>query len=232
MKNKIIVILLLLSTISGAVTNPDGILFKKKTKREWKMTKFQVGFGLTGSVLYLSRNIKEDNDALGYTFAANYGGERYLRLSVYYTYYKPINIEPTWYTIKANTIEANLEILARFKNNKTFLYPLCGLSYNTFQGYFTGQDDFLHLKEHFKSNTTIKSNWAGLNIGTGIEHSIGMAVLFFEYRMRLGGGEKAGRITIMDVCYGGGVRLKIYKPVKTIKKKSSGNFGKRYDLTK
>src|SRR5688500_15431129 len=83
----------------------------KNAKKEEGMTNFQFGGGLMGSVLYLSRNIKEDNDALGYTVMANYGGHKLVRFSAQYTKYLPINIEPTWYTIEANTIEANVEIL-------------------------------------------------------------------------------------------------------------------------
>ena len=230
MIKKAAILLLLIAFQSKLLASGITVPPTKKTKREFKKTDFQVGFGLAGSVLYLSRNIKEDNDALGYTFVANYGGQKLCRVSVQYTYYKPINIAPTWYTIKANTFEANLELLARFKNGKTFLYPLTGLSYNTFQGFFTGQDDFLSLREHYKPNSTVRNNWIGLNIGTGLEHGIGPVVLFLDYRMRLGQMEKFGNFNIMDVCYGGGVRIKIYTPKSNGRlKKYIHNFGNRYN---
>ena len=110
---------------------------KNKKKKEPEYTNLQVGAGMMGSVLYLSRNVKESNDAKGYTIVANYGGHKLLRFSAQYTHYVPINIAPTWYTIKANTIEANMEIMARFSNNKTFLYPFLGLSYNEFKGFLS-----------------------------------------------------------------------------------------------
>lgn len=202
---------------------------KKNTKIKWNATKIQVGGGIARSVLYLSRNVKESNDATGYAFVANYGGTKLVRLSFQYTYYKPINIAPTWYTIKANTIEMNLELLARFNNNKTFLYPLTGLSYNNFKGYFTGQDDYLNLREHYTTNSTIKSSWLGVNIGTGIEHTIGPVVIFLDYRMRLGAaGGKFGNFNIMDVCYGGGLRLKIVTPERNGRKNKLSDFGNRY----
>ena len=183
----------------------------KETKDEG-ITNVQIGGGVIGSVLYLSRNIKEGNDALGYTIIANYGGHKLLRFSAQYTNYFPINIEPTWYTIKANTIEANVEVLARFKNNKTYLYPFAGLSYNTFKGYFTGMNDYLNLREKYKANSTVISYWMGLNVGTGLEHTIGRFVLFADYRMRVGRSEDRSGITIMDVCYSGGLRLKLWVP--------------------
>ena len=84
------------------------------------------------------------------------------------------------------------------------------MSYNTFKGYFTGLNDYLNLTEHYKRNTTIKSTWLGLNIGTGLEHAFGPVVLFFDYRMRIGKTDTFTSINVQDVCYGGGLRLKIY----------------------
>lgn len=202
-------ILTLIAVLCGQLIASDPP--KRKTKTDVVKTNFEVGGGLMGSVLYLSRNIQEDNDALGYTIVANYGGHKLLRYSIQYTYYKPINIEPTWYTIRANTFEFNTEILARFPNNKTYLYPFLGLSYNTFRGYFTGQNDYLNLREQFKANTTIKNNWLGLNLGTGFEHAFGPVVIFFDYRMRVG-RERGWSFNIMDVCYGGGLRVKLFMP--------------------
>lgn len=180
-------------------------------KKELEYTNLQVGAGVMGSVLYLSRNIKEDNDAKGITVVANYGGHKLLRFSAQYTRYVPINIAPTWYTIKANTIEANMEVMARFNNNKTFLYPFLGLSYNEFKGYYTGFNDYLNLREKYRPNSNIVNRWVGLNIGTGLEHSFGMLTIFCDYRMRVGKQEEGG-VNIMDVCYSAGLRLKLFVP--------------------
>ncbi len=184
----------------------------KKAKKEEGMTNLQLGVGVGGSVLYLSRNIKEDNDALGYTFNIIYGGHKAYRLSAQYTTYVPIDIAPTWYNVKANTIEANIEAIVLFKNNVTILYPMTGLSYNTFKGYFTGVDDFLNLRERYKANSIVVNSWVGLNVGTGIEHAFGPLVLFGDYKMRVGKMAETGGINIMDVCYSAGIRLKISVP--------------------
>jgi hypothetical protein len=174
-------------------------------------TNLQIGAGLMGSVLYLSRNVKEKNDAKGWTIVANYGGHKLLRISAQYTHYIPINIAPTWYTIKANTYEANVEVMARFNDNKTFLYPFAGLSYNVFKGYYTGFNDYLNLREKYTPNTTVSSRWLGLNVGTGLEHTFGMITLFGDYRMRVGKQEEGG-VNIMDVCYSAGLRLRLFVP--------------------
>jgi hypothetical protein len=196
---------------TGIVNQP-----KQKTntsaQKEKSMTNLQIGAGVMGSVLYLSRNINEDNDALGYTIMANYGGHKMVRFNAQYTKYLPINIAPTWYTIKANTIEANVEILASFKNKKTFLYPFVGLSYNTFKGYFTGDNDYLNLREKYKANSYVSSYWLGLNVGTGMEHTIGPVVIFIDYRMRVGKADGGSGFNIQDVCYSGGLRFKLSVP--------------------
>lgn len=192
----------------------DSETFKKNRKEEGK-TNLQFGVGVTGSVLYLSRNIKEDNDALGYTFSAIYGGHKTIRFSTQYTSYIPIDIGPTWYDVKASTTEANLEMIVLFKNNKTILYPLAGFSYNTFKGYFTGVDDFLNLRELYRPNTTVTNYWVGINVGTGVEHAFGPLVIFADYKMRIGQSDKRDGnrgVNIMDVCYSGGLRIKLWVP--------------------
>ncbi len=182
---------------------------KSTTKQtDHNETNLQIGGGLMGSVLYLSRNIKEKNDAKGYAFHFNYGGSKLCRLSFQYTYYKPLDIGPTWYNIRGTSLESNLEVLARFPNGKSYLYPFAGVSYNTFTGYFTGFNDFLNLKEFYTPNTTVRSSWVGLNLGSGFEHAFGPIVFFMDYRMRVG-VERGGGVNIMDVCYGAGLRLKV-----------------------
>jgi hypothetical protein len=228
MRKIIVIFILFISLPSFALYQGDYPKYPVKKVNDGK-TNFEIGAGVMRSVLYLSRNIKENNDATGYSFMANYGGHKMLRTSVQYTFFKPINIEPTWYNIKAFSLEANLEIIARFKNNKTFLYPFAGLSYNSFTGYFTGVNDFLGLREIYQINSTVTSAWFGVNVGTGIEHAFGPVVLFFDYRMRVGKSEFTEQafkgINIMDVCYGGGLRYKI--PAMTLKKLFRG-IGDKY----
>lgn len=189
---------------------------KKKLFKEEGKTNFQFGAGIMSSVVYLSRNINEGNDARGWTVMASYGGDKLFRVSAQYTQYFPINIEPTWYNVRANTVESNLEWMVYFKNKKSILFPIVGLSYNTFKGYFTGSNDYLNLKSVYKTNTTISDSWLGLNVGTGFEHAFGPVVLFMDYKMRIGKMEERFSFTIMDVCYSGGVRLKLWVP--TLKK--------------
>lgn len=204
-------LLSLVSTVAFADGDGDRPDPKTDKKPDPRSTNLQLGLGGMESVLYLARNIKENNNAYGYAFHMNYGGHKLLRFSMQYTIYKTINIDPTWYNIHAQTLEANLEILARFPNGKSFLYPMAGLSYNTFKGFFTGFSDYLNLRAYYPVNSTVRNHWLGLNVGTGFEHAFGPVVLFFDYRMRVGKMDHAG-FNIMDVCYGGGLRVKLSVP--------------------
>ncbi len=184
--------------------------------KERDYTNLSMKAGANNSVIFLARNTKDNNNVLGYCAGLTYDVNNFVRVSSLYTHFKPINIEPTWFNIKANTFEVNLEVMAKFPNNKTLLYPFAGLSYNTFKGFFTGQLDYLNLKEYYKVNSEIKNNWLGLNLGTGIEHQFDLIGVFIDYRMRVGKQDKV--INIMDVCYTGGIKIKFAygKLVKTL----------------
>jgi hypothetical protein len=170
-------------------------------------SKLSLKAGLNLSVIYLARNTKDNNNELGYSFGAVYAINNFIRISGLYTKFKTINIDPTWQNIKAGTYEVNFEILARFPNKKTLLYPFAGISYNTYRGFFTGQDDYLNLKNYYKDNTIVSNQWLGMNFGIGLEHNFGPFGLYIDYRMRVGKQEQA--INIMDVCYSGGIKLRI-----------------------
>lgn len=180
----------------------------KPIKTHSHHTNIAIGGGAARSVLFLTRNVKGNNDAYGYNACVTYGGEKLFRGSLEYTFYKKINIEPTWYNIKAHTIEVNVHMIARFKKTKAYFYPLFGLSYNTFKGLFTGLDDFSYLSEKYKKNEIAKTNWLGFNVGVGYEQCIKQVSVFGEYKMRV--GNSGGRqLNIMDVCLSLGLKYNI-----------------------
>jgi hypothetical protein len=178
-------------------------------KKEKEYSKLSIKGGFNISVIYLARNIKDNNNEPGYSGGMTYRINDYIRVSGLYTKFKPINIEPTWLNVNANTIESNLEIMANFPNKQTLLYPFAGFSYNTYKGYFTGKQDYLNLIEYYPANSIVKNNWVGFNLGTGIEHNFGIIGLYFDYRMRVGKQERG--FNIMDVCYTGGIKINLPK---------------------
>jgi hypothetical protein len=197
------------------ITNPKNVKTIPLPK-ERDYTNLSMKVGASNSVIFLARNTKDNNNVLGYCAGLTYDVNNFVRVTSLYTHFKPINIEPTWLNINANTFELNLEVMAKFPNNKTLLYPFAGLSYNTFKGFFTGQLDYLNLKEYYQVNSEIKNNWLGLNLGIGIEHQFDLMGVFIDYRMRVGKQDKV--INIMDVCYTGGIKIKLPhgKLVKTL----------------
>jgi hypothetical protein len=177
-----------------------------------RRTNLGMGVGITRSVLYLARNVKADNDATGINTTLVYGGAKLLRASLEYTFYQPLDIEPTWYNIKAQTIELNMHVMARFANKRAYFYPLFGLSYNTFSGFFTGQNDYLNLASLYKKNQQIVTRWLGLNVGTGYEYYFRPGSFFLDYKMRVGKTEGYSKINIQDVCISAGFRFNIKAP--------------------
>lgn len=202
-----------------------------KMKKEEKLTDFGIGAGLTRSVIFLSRNIKEFNDAKGYCFNLTYGGHKLIRFTAEYAKYNTLNIEPTWYDIKAKTYEANIHFLARFKNNKGIIFPIVGLSLNEFKGFFTGRDDFQNLRDKYSINSEVKSFWLGANFGLGYEHKIGPVKLVVMYKMRVGAADANERLNIMDVCYNFGLRYDIrVLRAKYIYRRIMNYHGNRYAI--
>lgn len=191
--------------------------FNVKQDNDSRLKKWSLKAGGNISVIYLARNTKDKNNEPGFCGGVTYEVNDFIRVSSLYTRFRPINIKPTWLDVKANTYEANMEIVAKFPNKQTLLYPFVGLSYNTFSGYFTGILDYLNLKEYYAVNSTITNNWLGLNFGTGFEHNFGILGFFIDYRMRVGKQEKA--FNIMDVCYTGGLKIR-YQKIRNIKYKA------------
>jgi hypothetical protein len=206
-RNLIIIIFVILCTLSFAqvktkpVNEPKDLKLKVVKKEEAKFTSFGV-------------NILEFNDANGLNINMVYGGHKLVRWSAEFHRFNSINIEPTWYNIKAKTYEVNAQFLARFKNNRDLIYPITGLSVNEFNGYFTGRDDFQNLREKYQINSEVKSYWIGMNFGLGYEHAFGPLNAFIVYKMRVGAQDVNERVNIMDVCYTAGLRydIRTYTP--------------------
>jgi hypothetical protein len=205
----------------------------EKKKIELKRTTLGFGAGMTRSVVFLSRNVREFNDASGINVCMVYGGNRIARFGFDYHQYNALDIVPTWYNIHARTYEANVQFLARFRDDKALIYPLVGLSYNDFRGYFTGLEDFQNLRDKYPVNSEVHSYWIGVNFGMGYEHKIGPIKAYFSYKMRIGAQDVTSKLNIMDVCYSLGLRydIKALTPkyvVKTIMR----TYRPRYDIDK
>jgi len=202
-----------------------------KKKIELKHTTFGIGGGITRSVIFLSRNVREFNDATGFNVGLVYGGNKLMRIALEFHQYSPIDIEPTWYDINAKTYEANLHLLARFKRSEAIIYPITGVSVNQFKGFFTGKEDFQNLADKYPVNSEVRSYWIGANFGLGYEHQIGPLKAVLQYKMRVGVQDVVGKINIMDVCYSLGLRydIKAYTP-KVLYRIITRSYRPRYSV--
>lgn len=184
----------------------------KPVSKHQKKANLAFGLGVARSVVYLARNVKPDNDATGIHGTLVYNASRFIRTSLEYTRYQTLDIAPTWYNIKASTVELNMHLLTRFKKTDAYFYPLVGLSYNLFSGRYTGVNDFLHLNTIYHKNQYTHTSWWGLNVGTGYELFFRPGSFFLDYKMRVGVTEGSNQINIQDVCIMAGLRFNLRVP--------------------
>ncbi len=210
---KLILFVITVVLFNGSLKAQQRVRKMPIVKTHSSKSNLAIGVGLTRSLLFLTRNSDEKNPSYGYNINLTYGLTKILCVSVANTYYKPINIEPTWKNVESNTIEVNAHLLAKFDSTKTFFYPIFGLSYNHFSGFFTGKNDVLNFREIYGTNTYITTNWLGFNTGLGFEQHIKKFSLYIDYKMRVGFKDGRSRqVNILDVCIGGGIRYNLTAP--------------------
>jgi hypothetical protein len=185
----------------------------KPPGKKYDNANYSIGYGRARSVLYTNRNVKADNDARGHHFTFVYGSSRAYRFTGEYTMYSLTDIAPTWYNIKARVFEINVHYLARLSGSKAFFYPLFGVSYNVFKGYFTGKNDYLHLIPEYGTNVDVVSRWPGLNVGTGFEVYRKPFSIYGDYKMRIGVSKGTEPVNVQDVCFTIGLRYTIRRPI-------------------
>jgi hypothetical protein len=215
--------------LSASLTSAQVRTVKPIAKKKALTTRMGFGGGVTRSEALLQRNIKDNNPAVGFNLRLTYNLNRIARPSLEYVRYSKINIEPTWYNVKAHSLEFNMNWLARVKGSHDHFYLLTGVSYNVFEGYFTGINDYLNLSSVYNRNAQIKTRWGGLNAGVGFEKTFKPLTFFGEFKMRVGLDDNKRDITPKDVLFSAGIRLNIIVP--TFSKLFSGTRS-RYLLDK
>ncbi len=182
-------------------TTPHKIVLIKK---EWNLG---IGVGLNSSVVYLPRNSSGNNGAAGKSIICTYDKGNFLRFTFEYNKYMSPDFAPTWYNVSASSFESNVQYITRFMDGHGYLYPLAGVSYNLFKGYFTGKNDYLNLRAVHQESTTVTSNWFGINVGVGYDYNLKHSAFYFMYKMRVGYTEGYNQCNIQDICISVGYRL-------------------------
>ncbi len=172
-----------------------------------KVSNFGMGFGITRSVVYLPRNTQNNNDARGKNFNLTYDNGNLVRFTFEYNQFQSLNFSPTWLNVKASSFESNVCVIARFKNSTSYFYPIAGISFNRFSGYFTGINDYLNLKSKYQENRTVTTNWWGLNTGVGYDYNFKNSAIYITYKMRIGKTEGTNEFNIQDIALLAGYRV-------------------------
>jgi hypothetical protein len=201
----ILVLLLFVLTGYGQVRVVKPIKTKPLT------TKFSFFCGIAKSELILERNIHSNNAAFGYHGGISYGFNSVLRGTLEYVQYRKLDIMPTWSDIRARTFEINLHYLARLQGTPAYFYPITGISYNIFNGFFTGMNDYLNLADRYARNDYAHTRWLGANLGLGFEYFFKPVSIFGEFKMRAGLTE-SHHLSVLDVYFGAGFRYNLSVP--------------------
>ena len=178
---------------------------------EKKESNFGIGAGFNSSVVYLPRNTSSANGAQGRNIVFTYDRNNFIRFTFEYNKYNSPDFAPTWYNVKASSFESNIQYLTRFVGGKSLLYPMAGLSYNLFSGYFTGKNDYLNLRAIHQESTNVTSNWFGLNVGVGYDFNFRSFAFYMMYKMRIGYTEGYNQLNIQDICISTGLRFYMNK---------------------
>ena|SRR6218665_1571244 len=211
---------------SSGVYGQRQVRVIKPPKAHRSSTNLGIGVGVANSAVFLQRNTLDDDNIIGLHGCLTYDASRMLRVSVDYTRYQKVNIAPTWYNIQASTLEANLFVLWYSKGGLCF-YPIGGISYNVFKGYFTGLGDFQNLSSRYGVNGQVVTRWLGVNTGVGMEYSIKPFAVFASFKLRTGLSDGRSGLNIVDVCFNAGIRYNLKAP--SLYKIFKGN-GHRYYL--
>jgi len=196
-------VLLLLFAAQAGVAQIRAI---KPIKPKVIESNFGIGIGYASSVLNLPINVLSSNNAKGIHGSLTYDKGNYLRFALEYTTYNSIDVSPTWQNIKARTLECNINFISKTKDKTFYFYPIAGLSYNMFKGFFTGINDYLNLSAVYTKNVVIKNDWFGVNAGLGLDYNFSNMAITSCFKMRVGRTEGYDQINIMDVYQGIGFR--------------------------
>ena len=206
-------LLILVASICWIAPAQAQLKVVKKPGKKYANANYSFGYGRARSVLYTNRNVKANNDARGHHFTFLYGSSSRYRFCAEYTHYTLKDIAPTWYNVKANVFEVNVHYMARISGSKSYFFPIVGLSYNVFKGYFTGKNDFLNLEAVYGSNKSVVSRWTGLNVGTGFEIYRKPFSIYGDYKMRVGVSAGTEPVNVQDVCFTIGIRYTFRRPI-------------------
>jgi hypothetical protein len=160
-----------------------------------------LGYGRVNSVVYMSRNVDVDNAVTGNAYSMLYTCTDIFRGELLFQHFKSFDMLPTWKQVKAHAFEINVMCMARTASGSVLFYPLAGLSWNRFNAFYTGIQDYTQMRKYSKPLTTYNSNWPGFNTGVGVSYCVGFWELSLQYKMRMGQTSQMNDFNIQDVQF-------------------------------
>lgn len=162
---------------------------------------FVLGYGRVNSVVYMSRNVDVENAVTGNAYSILYTFTDIFRGELLFQHFKSFDMLPTWKHVKAHALEINVMFMARTASGSVLFYPLAGLSWNRFNSFYTGIQDYTQMRKYSKPLTTYNSNWMGFNTGVGVSYCVGPCELSLQYKMRIGQTSQMNDFNIQDVQF-------------------------------
>jgi hypothetical protein len=162
---------------------------------------FTLGYGRVNGVVYMSRNVDIENSVTGNAYTMLYTFTDIFRGELLFQQFKSFDMLPSWKQVKAHALEINIMCMARTASGSVLFYPLAGLSWNRFNAFYTGIQDYTQMRKYSKPLTTYNSNWPGFNTGVGVSYCIGSCELSLQYKMRLGQTSHMNDFNIQDVQF-------------------------------
>ena len=203
------------------------------------INKFSLGYGRLNGVVYMSRNVDVLNSANGHAFSLLYSQSDLFRWEIAFQRFSDFDMNPSWKSVKARTMECNLMCLARTQGGGLLFYPIAGLSYNSFNAFYTGIQDYTLMSKTTQPNTVIQSFWPGINTGVGSSLCIGNLEISLQYKMRIGQTPGLRDLNIQDIQFSllawyspKDFKINSAKKNKTIKKSNRSSGKGRYFIPK
>lgn len=178
-----------------------GALFSEAKSQSALFSPLTLGYGRVNGVVYMSRNVDIENAVNGNAYTVMYTLSDIFRAELLFQHFKAFDMLPSWKTVKAQALEFNVMCMARTASGTVLFYPLAGLSWNRFNAYYTGVQDYTQMRKYAKPLSSYSSNWPGFNAGVGASYCIGACELSLQYKMRMGQTAQLHDFNIQDVQF-------------------------------
>jgi hypothetical protein len=218
MKKSIFIVLILFPLIYFAQTKNQ--LFQNKRTEPY----LHFGGSLNLSSVNIFRNYTENPYHLGWSIHSSYLTKNNLRFTLEYFRTPPFQLKPTWRDVRSNNIVLSLNALAHIVDQDVIIYTVSGICFQSWKGFYTGQNDFSDARFYYTENTWVKNKNLCLDLGIGFEKPFPGFNLYGDFRYRF--AKTDNRFGIIDAFYQLGLNFPIYPRTnhKNNGKTKRGNF--------